>query len=985
MVITKLDIVSFGKLRNEIVEFNEGLNYFYGPNEAGKTTIRMFITYVLFGLKLQEREQYISKYDGQLGGRIFLKIKDDEWVVERFLHLNNGKMIGYLRGEKVSDEDLETVFKGMNRYLFESVFSFQDRDLQLIREHKRDDIGKILFNLGMTGSDHIVQTEKELSKSMDELFKQKGRTQPIYLKLQELKQLSKQIKEIEQKESTHTSLHKEKEALENELQMMLEKENQLKQKQQKYQMLIQSKPSITNYQFYDDQLNQLQSVKHFPKDGIKKYDELKQKILNFKEKLSIREARINEIEKSKEKIKVKSVQENINLDQLKDTVFLAKQIENQVKENDQQIKEQSNHIKQLLDEMGLSFDIEELINLKLNVYTEEHWKRLNEQQHHCQLEKEKIEAKIKVKEEEQKKLVEQRDRIISNMPTKEEYEQYKTKENDLYKQQAMINLEQTYKNDWIERKQQLESEKRTYAVTKIILPVVFVIFLISYYLFFFNQTIADYVLVLTFLIGVIGGLFFSIRREKQISRALNNITQKFKNLKSSFDSTTMREIVSKIDQYEQHVKDVEAINLKLDYIETDLREIYAESERIEKIEEQVIDQTNLTISNYPFLEQFELFQWGNVHQSLIKAKKLAQDVTELLQKNKNLKEDLTSKERVADQFISLFTKSDESYSQPSVWDVVNQCINVEQENIQKLNEYDSWLKDLVDEIHSLKAASIPYEDELKKLITQANVADEEQFINACEKYNRFIELMNKKEEAFAQVYEVFGHDSDRIISDTYDWLQINVIYNDIENELANMSFEIDQLRQALSNKRAEINRLEADGTLSDYIHQRAVLINDIKQLAKEYAVLATAKGFIIDTKSRYQQVYLPKIINYTISFFSKITNGQYVSVMFSEEDETIFVQNNQHEWFTVKQLSEGTADQLYVSLRIAINMVFNNDYLVPFILDDAFVHFDQERKSQMLSLLEELGINQQIIYLSCDQHENINENENLNILFHSSN
>src|SRR5690554_1391676 len=125
-MIKKLEIVSFGKLKDETIEFNQGFNYFFGPNETGKTTIRMFMTYLLFGLTKDERDRYISIYDNQLGGRLYINLNGIEFVVERFLHRHQGKRLVYVQGEQVSDEYFEAALKGMNRFLYESVFSFQD-------------------------------------------------------------------------------------------------------------------------------------------------------------------------------------------------------------------------------------------------------------------------------------------------------------------------------------------------------------------------------------------------------------------------------------------------------------------------------------------------------------------------------------------------------------------------------------------------------------------------------------------------------------------------------------------------------------------------------------------------------------------------------------------------------------------------------------------------------------------------------------------
>ena len=57
MKITKLLLSDFGKFHQEEFRLSSGLNIATGPNESGKTTIRMFIRSMLYGL---ERERGIK-------------------------------------------------------------------------------------------------------------------------------------------------------------------------------------------------------------------------------------------------------------------------------------------------------------------------------------------------------------------------------------------------------------------------------------------------------------------------------------------------------------------------------------------------------------------------------------------------------------------------------------------------------------------------------------------------------------------------------------------------------------------------------------------------------------------------------------------------------------------------------------------------------------------------------------------------------------
>ena len=65
--------------------------------------------------------------------------------------------------------------------------------------------------------------------------------------------------------------------------------------------------------------------------------------------------------------------------------------------------------------------------------------------------------------------------------------------------------------------------------------------------------------------------------------------------------------------------------------------------------------------------------------------------------------------------------------------------------------------------------------------------------------------------------------------------------------------------------------------------------------------------------------------------------------------------------------SDGTIDQLYLALRLAVAEELTPDS--PLILDDALVRFDDTRMQAALAILEELAKNRQVILFTCQQRE----------------
>ncbi|HEY5555463.1 ATP-binding protein [Acetobacterium sp.] len=68
-----------------------------------------------------------------------------------------------------------------------------------------------------------------------------------------------------------------------------------------------------------------------------------------------------------------------------------------------------------------------------------------------------------------------------------------------------------------------------------------------------------------------------------------------------------------------------------------------------------------------------------------------------------------------------------------------------------------------------------------------------------------------------------------------------------------------------------------------------------------------------------------------------------------------------------EQLSAGTMDQVHFAFRYGISDVLDRD--MPFILDEPFARYDNERKTQALKLLAGLSQRQQVILFTCGQDE----------------
>lgn len=96
-----------------------------------------------------------------------------------------------------------------------------------------------------------------------------------------------------------------------------------------------------------------------------------------------------------------------------------------------------------------------------------------------------------------------------------------------------------------------------------------------------------------------------------------------------------------------------------------------------------------------------------------------------------------------------------------------------------------------------------------------------------------------------------------------------------------------------------------------------------------------------------------------------ITKGKYQKLLQDDKlQPAVWDGSHKRKLF---QVSTGCREQVYLSLRIALQDLFFEEETLPLIFDDAFAYFDDKRLERLLSYLAEL--NRQVLIFSCHKRE----------------
>ncbi|MBK7000018.1 MAG: hypothetical protein IPH35_08635 [Rhodoferax sp.] len=107
------------------------------------------------------------------------------------------------------------------------------------------------------------------------------------------------------------------------------------------------------------------------------------------------------------------------------------------------------------------------------------------------------------------------------------------------------------------------------------------------------------------------------------------------------------------------------------------------------------------------------------------------------------------------------------------------------------------------------------------------------------------------------------------------------------------------------------------------------------------------------------------------SIFNRLTLGSFERLSVDFEHEPLKLQGRRPNGTLVdiEGMSEGTRDQLYLSLRLAaLDMHLGQAHAMPFIADDLFINYDDQRAKAGLHALGELSRKTQVLFLTHHTH-----------------
>ncbi|RSK26317.1 hypothetical protein EJF36_05270 [Bacillus sp. HMF5848] len=994
MKIKELHIYGFGKLVDVHISLNsnENIQAFYGRNEAGKSTIMAFILGILYGFptKQQNESRYEPKTGGSYGGRIvFHHEQAGEVVVERVRGKANGDVTVYYEdGRRAGESELQAIVQGMTKGLYQSIFAFNIHSLQGISQIDGERIGQYLFSSSLTGTDSLERIDTQLTKQMDMLYKPAGKKPKINQQLQAVKQAQQIMIKKQQEHGEYTKLQQDIYDAENLLAELQAKRRQLIDDESILTRALQIAPTYEEYLTISAQAESLEQYEDFPVDALERFEKIQtaeQSIL----------ARITSIDDSRQELlqQYNSLQINDNL--LRDEAKINYALEGfqiinmkqqQISELNYELEKIDASIHHIKNAWQISEDEENILTHNTSRTAKENAKVLVTKYEH-------INRDLAVLKERQQECIREVDESISKLNVLESYvlddelEQSYRDKLTLFDRQSDKQSEARYVEESLQRvitrRKAAEKKERTQKRTALIGVIIgFLLSLFTYFqdnqVLFLSMVFVAIICLGLYVVVQVGALSKTLREEEAtLKRKLVSLNE--------IDTMISR---SEYEHLQQQVKRGIEIRNQLDWEKTILEKKQA---ALEAVEQQVFEAKEACETIEREIVKF----WSLYNQAYdASLHVLGNELLDFLNDIDNLKQLILTKqqtfqkqEKLIEQFkefentITLL-KDLHGIDEVAMDQIIfrlKQEVNQEKENVMKKQQLEEKINELNDMVHTLEKEQSMFTESKNALFHDAKANDEDEFRRRCKDAKRFETLTLTLHPLKSQISRV----DDIVVQSlksTQEW-ELQRQLEHVQQQLRDVLSQEEDLQTQLSQLRLNKRRIVEDGSLSEAtfkVEQEAALL---WQHTKEWSKYALAKHYLTKAIGEYRNTYMPQLLAKTNEYFVLLTNKHYMRVFAPEEFTSFIVERQDGVHFAPNELSQATAEQLYVALRLALADVVTNNISFPIIVDDSFVNFDDERLQNAIHVLRQVAANHQVLLFTCHEHvaASFKDNELVNV------
>ena len=256
------------------------------------------------------------------------------------------------------------------------------------------------------------------------------------------------------------------------------------------------------------------------------------------------------------------------------------------------------------------------------------------------------------------------------------------------------------------------------------------------------------------------------------------------------------------------------------------------------------------------------------------------------------------------------------------------------------------------------------------LLTAAGVDDEETFRRRSAEYHDSQSLIQEVRSLETRLQQLCGGD-DAALSRLEKELEYSIpeAQQTEQQELTERIEQLDtdngQQKEYCGSLKLQLQQLEKSEEISQFRMQEQADLAMFREHAREWSILRIAAHLVDRARQKYERERRPAVLKRAEQYFARLTQGRYLEILApaGSDPSVVAADRSKKE---LHQLSRGTAEQLYLSLRFGfIEEFVARAEPLPLIFDDILVNFDPHRAHAAAEAIADLAKSQQILLFTC--------------------
>ena len=1013
-----------------IKNLTTGLTIFIGPNEAGKSTILSFQKRILFGFpdRRSRLNLYPPLAGGNHGGRLIVSAGDNtKYTIERYSKGAQVVKIILPDGSTGGTTELSNLLGHANKDIFENIYAFGLTELQDFETLNSEAVKGRIYSAGTgIGAVSLSEVQKNLETEAGSFFKERGSKPEINAIFNEIKKIDSRLREIEKDTQNFDRLHKELEEITKEIGYVEQERNQIRTKSNHTTNLVTVWDDWRKIQEAEERLQKIPEIENFPENGIEMLERNIEKIDELNESISEKNERLEKIKIQKSVIRIDekligNKDKILELQKGQDKYISATKGLPTVEET---LKRDKEGLKGLLHEIGPDWDEEKLSNFDISIPTKETVRRK-----HNTLEeaKEKIRDTEKevqgIEQKDIKNIEEEIEEVDKHLKTQSLQQIDEKKLEQQRKSLPLLRIKYQKLKEKEADMRNLDEKEELFTILKPhraeplptlpIWPAFMLIAagIVSLILSIFGNDWAIGISILAILsVSSIIYIILSrkelptttpegfedkeaedlIKRSKDLSERRNKLESALQKIKSEIlsnaeicdfgDIPDPQQIENKDSELraasenqlklnelkkQQEMRDQKLGKLReeANTVKKKLEALRKEEEKAQKDWRNWLTEKGLNLELTPegTIDIFAtiktcLEKKKSIEETKARLNAIQESIEEYETKVSSVLEDCNRKNEEINVIVELEKITGE----------LNQAI----EDSKTLEQLDRDEENLKLELRTLEIKLEERQRTVSELLSQGFAESETEFRENARNWEERNELMDEILREEQNIKRISGEG--KPYSDFINELE-ETSPEDLKEKELQLKEKLDWIENNLSELREkrggiakEIEQIERREEGSSIRMGKIVKMQKLEKKSEEWSILTLARTIMGKAIEKYEHERQPGVITEAQSFFSKMTLGRYSRIFAPLDEAKIYAEDKDSRRKDILDLSRGTMEQLYLSLRFGFIREFSKRAeSLPIVFDDILVNFDPERFRAACEAIRELAKTNQILYFTC--------------------